>query len=274
MKDIIFETVIYPDAYRGKEAAMNLQEYFRAHYSELLEAADLVSKEGPFCTAGRETPDGAAGRRRESLGRFIRCIMGLVPNQEESGSIITMQEYYDALEDGMEPCVTPYVYRIEDIRSYEIKTQLLHLDARSMTDEEVMSWCGAIKDSPFITPWGYWMSPWEDWLGLSVCEKNIEEHGIVRSLAGIIREMTFNGTTRAQQEERRKETEQAMEAAEDIEEPAGADGDREGPEEEDTEDRDSLLKEMYRASLLCNIAKERALAGVRACCLSGDREGK
>lgn len=250
---------------------MNLQEYFRAHYTQLLEAVDMVvEKDSRDFYTGKRRPASESKKHKEALLRFISEIMSMVPNEENADYIIVSQEYYDSLSDSEEPCVTTFIYKIEDLKSYNVKKQLLSLDIEKMTDEEIMSWYNFVGRGSFITPWGYWTSPWEDWMGLTVYEKSMEEHGIASSFADIIREMTFNGTTRDQQEKRRRELEEiSMDAEDDQDEPCSAEGLLAGLNLEDgrsDEERKADREKLYKTALFYNIEKERTLVDVCAYC--------
>lgn len=185
----------------------NLLDYMKAHYGELLEAVDMeIERESYIEYTNEKLPEEILGRRKLALLNFVGAILSLTPNQEEAGSIIVSGEFCDFPEDDdTETYIAPSVYRMEDLKKYRPKTEIFGLDVNALSNEEVNQWLDWIKEQPYLTSYGYDFSPWEDWLGLMVDEESMERHGIARSLAGILLEMTFNGVTREDQEERRDE---------------------------------------------------------------------
>ena len=131
-------------------------------------------------------------------------------------SILTLQEQRDI---NAVIVVDKNVSDFPDEKDYEyIDTSLLHIDELKMSKiripniEENEVWNMPEEEVDFLLPlpslpqtYAFEFCDWEEILGYSISQSNIDEYGLEAILAGVIYEMTFFGYERTDMEEEREE---------------------------------------------------------------------
>lgn len=157
---------------------------------------------------------------KNSQKEFINMLLSLTPNVDDS-NVIVFEKGYDNYDDEIEEMLYATMYERKDIKKYldtvEGKTFPIEEIDETMSAKEAEKLTKSLFDAfPTPTRYGFEFSEWEDILGWSVYEENIQEFGLQKCIHELLHEMSFNGMTREQQEKRRKELEESTKELKEI----------------------------------------------------------
>ena len=193
---------------------MILKEYIKAHRSEFEKAVSACIEEDMERPTFRHDEDRAAerARRTEAYRRFTEEFMSLEPHCSDDGGVIFLLPMPD--EDTLEPVYDIYIFDAGELKDYTPVMQDVDFDSvkddPGKLDGAFLRYFGL----PFLIPYGYWCSPWEEWLALEVDEASFEKYGVVKGLSRILFEMKFIGMDRVTREHEMEKLGDAEEAVE------------------------------------------------------------
>ena len=144
---------------------------------------------------------------------FLDILMTLNPNTQDD--IIFVVNTRDDFADEECDNLLPYIFNKNELEKHTIEPWEYVPDVNNLSADEAEQFIEAlIQKESRLTSYGFEFSPWSDWLGLTVDEESFKRNGIEESIASILYEMTFNGFTEKQQDERRRKLQDSVEEAE------------------------------------------------------------
>ena len=150
----------------------------------------------------------------EKIKEFVDMLCGLTPEANAEDLFVAMKY----LEDGRESIDADLVKKVDFekimdlIPSLQPVMDLVPEDATEMEYRQIINDLDTIR----ITTYGYEFSPWEEILGIEVEMRTVAYYGVQSFLSEVLYELSFNGMTREQQEERRKNLDAAIAECEEI----------------------------------------------------------
>lgn len=256
---------------------MILKDFIKAHMDEFKKAVEASVERDMECPYFRHDEDTEAERkyRMDRYRSFMDDILSSRPDTEHNDGIMFLLPSLDE-DNPSEVVYNIYVYNTAELGRYEPQMQDVDFSAVDGDREKIHRAFEDYKEKPYITSYGYEFSPWEEWLALEVDTASFEKFGILNGFIDIINEMTFNGTNRESQEERRKELEESSRRADELMELSEEErqerltrsepetvfaGLNEGKTEEEIEaERREFLENAERAAVWFAIRKDRELA--------------
>ena len=155
-------------------------------------------------------------RVKEALEKFIKALLEIT--SDNSSSIIVFEKYWDSLEDEDIEMISPECYHKEDIERYleDIKDKYCPVNEYDKDADKESLKILAKKFDPFPVSYAFEFTEWETVLGWDVYIGNLEELGLQKCIHSILYEMSFNGMTREEQEERREELDKRIKEFDEI----------------------------------------------------------
>ena len=150
----------------------------------------------------------------EKIREFVDMLCGLTP-EENTEELFVAMIYW---EDGRESVDADLVKKVDFEKIMDLIPSLQPVmdpvpeDATKMEYRQIIDDLDAIR----ITTYGYEFSPWEDILGIEVEMRTVAYYGIQPFLSEVLYELSFNGMTEEQQEERRRNLDAAIAECEEI----------------------------------------------------------
>ena len=152
---------------------------------------------------------------------FLETLLSLKPNENKEGNIIVMEKYWDTdcyNDDKIYSYISPEMYIKKDIKKYLKKIKNLECPIKEYNENassgELKELLKKFPDRPVA--YAYYFSEWEDILGWDVYEGNLDEFDLQDCIYGLLFELSFNGTTKEMQDERRKELDNSIKESEEI----------------------------------------------------------
>lgn len=178
---------------------------------DLIAKADIDRQVEIVC---REEGESDQKKVRDTQSYFINMLLSLEPKKENN--FIVFEKYWDTMnEDKIEPFITPELYHKDELVHFlpSIKDIPCPIGENEYNESMTSKELKALWKRFDIFPIAYAIDfiEWEEILGTEVYEGNLEELDIQECIYSLLYEMSFNGITKEDWEERLDELTETIE---------------------------------------------------------------